>query len=59
MTEADRTTRRTDVRRLATNPVMLTCLCVVHFNEGRKLPEGSCNVYKAAERWMRKAGRGG
>jgi sulfatase-modifying factor enzyme 1/calcineurin-like phosphoesterase family protein len=39
------------VRRLATNPVMLTCLCVVHWNEGR-LPEGRSQVYRAVLRWL-------
>jgi hypothetical protein len=39
------------VRRLASNPVMLTCLCVVHWNEGR-LPEGRSRVYKAVVRWL-------
>ena len=34
------------VRRLAANPVMLTCLCVVHWNEGH-LPEGRSRVYRA------------
>jgi hypothetical protein len=39
------------VRRLAANPVMLTCLCVVHWNEGR-LPEGRSQVYRAVLRWL-------
>jgi calcineurin-like phosphoesterase family protein len=39
------------IRRLATNPVMLTCLCVVHWNEGR-LPEGRSRVYRAVLRWL-------
>lgn len=39
------------VRRLATNPVMLTCLCVVHWNEGH-LPEGRSRVYRAVIRWL-------
>src|SRR6202158_2381086 len=34
------------VRRLASNPVMLTCLAVVHWNE-RQLPEGRARVYRA------------
>ncbi len=42
---------RPRVRRLATNPVMLTCLCVVHWNEGR-LPEGRSRVYRAVLRWL-------
>ncbi len=44
-------TERPRVRRLATNPVMLTCLCVVHWNEGR-LPEGRSRVYGAVVRWL-------
>ncbi|MEO5369887.1 MAG: SUMF1/EgtB/PvdO family nonheme iron enzyme [Magnetococcus sp. DMHC-1] len=39
------------IRRLAANPVMLTCLCVVHWNEG-KLPEGRARVYQAVMRWL-------
>ncbi len=39
------------VRRLATNPVMLTCLCVVHWNQGR-LPEGRARVYRAVIEWL-------
>ncbi|MBF0629874.1 MAG: SUMF1/EgtB/PvdO family nonheme iron enzyme [Magnetococcales bacterium] len=39
------------IRLLAANPVMLTCLCVVHWNEGG-LPEGRARVYKAVIRWL-------
>ncbi len=42
---------RARVRRLATNPVMLTCLCVVHWHE-RRLPEGRARVYRAVLRWL-------
>lgn len=42
---------RPEIRRLATNPVMLTCLCVIHWNEGR-LPEGRARVYRAVFNWM-------
>ena len=42
---------RSRVRRLAANPVMLTCLCVVHWNEGR-LPEGRSRVYRSVLRWL-------
>ncbi|MBF0109153.1 MAG: SUMF1/EgtB/PvdO family nonheme iron enzyme [Magnetococcales bacterium] len=42
---------RPTIRRLATNPVMLTCLCVVHWNEGQ-LPEGRSRVYMAVIRWL-------
>jgi calcineurin-like phosphoesterase family protein len=39
------------IRRLAANPVMLTCLCVVHWNEGH-LPEGRSRVYRSVLRWL-------
>ncbi len=44
------------VRRLATNPVMLTCLCVVHWNQGR-LPEGRARVYRSVIEWLIEARR--
>ncbi|MBF0143842.1 MAG: SUMF1/EgtB/PvdO family nonheme iron enzyme [Magnetococcales bacterium] len=39
------------IRLLASNPVMLTCLCVVHWHEG-DLPEGRARVYQAVIRWL-------
>jgi hypothetical protein len=36
---------------MAKNPVMLTCLCVVHWNE-RKLPEGQADLLAAVLRWL-------
>lgn len=42
---------RSRVRRLAGNPVMLTCLCVVHWNEGQ-LPEGRSRVYRSVLNWL-------
>jgi hypothetical protein len=42
---------RPELRELAANPVMLTCLCVVHWNEGG-LPEGRARVYHAVLHWM-------
>ena len=39
------------IRRMAKNPVMLTCLCVVHWNE-KKLPEGKANLLEAVLRWL-------
>jgi energy-coupling factor transporter ATP-binding protein EcfA2 len=39
------------IRRLARNPVMLTCLCVVHWNE-RRLPEGKAQLLAAVLRWL-------
>ncbi len=47
----DAVTNRPAIRRLAANPVMLTCLCVVHWNEG-DLPEGRARVYQAVIRWL-------
>jgi hypothetical protein len=39
------------IRRMAKNPVMLTCLCVVHWNE-KKLPEGKADLLTAVLRWL-------
>ncbi len=39
------------IRRMARNPVMLTCLCVVHWNE-LKLPEGKADLLSAVLRWL-------
>lgn len=39
------------IKRLAQNPVMLTCLCVVHWNE-RHLPEGKADLLMAVLRWL-------
>ncbi|MFH2001058.1 MAG: SUMF1/EgtB/PvdO family nonheme iron enzyme, partial [Planctomycetota bacterium] len=39
------------IRLLASNPIMLTCLCVVHWNETH-LPEGRSRVYRAVLRWL-------
>lgn len=46
--------QRAEIRRMAANPVMLTCLCVVHWNEGR-LPEGRSRVYQSVITWLRRA----
>lgn len=40
-----------DLYHFAATPVLLTCLCVVHWNEG-KLPQGRTRVYRAALNWM-------
>ncbi len=45
-----------EIRKLAQNPVMLTCLCVVHWNAGG-LPDGRAAVYRAVLDWMLKARR--
>lgn len=42
---------RPAMRRMAANPVMLTCLCVVHWNEG-DLPEGRARLYRAVIHWL-------
>ncbi len=42
---------RDEIRRLAENPVMLTCLCVVHWNE-RRLPRGRAAAYRAVLKWL-------
>jgi len=51
---AEAITGRGRIRQLAANPVMLTCLCVVHWNENR-LPEGKSRVYQAVVRWLLEA----
>lgn len=42
---------RPQVRALARNPVMLTCLCVVHWNRG-DLPDVRSRVYEAVIYWL-------
>lgn len=42
------------IRRLAANPVMLTCLCVVHYNQG-KLPDARTRLYSAIIEWLLEA----
>ena len=39
------------LRRLISNPVMLTCLCVVHWHQ-QELPEGKAELYQAVLRWL-------
>ena len=39
------------VRKLARNPVMLTCLSVVHWNE-KRLPAGKARLLSAVVRWL-------
>lgn len=43
---------RPEIRRIAHNPVMLTCLCVIHWNERKELPEGRTRVYEAVLQWL-------
>ncbi len=47
---------RPRIRALATNPLMLTCLSVVHWDQGR-LPEGRASVYRAILAWLLAARR--
>ncbi len=42
---------RPDMRRLVRNPVMLTALAVVHWNE-RRLPEQRADLYDSIVKWL-------
>ncbi|WAS96394.1 SUMF1/EgtB/PvdO family nonheme iron enzyme [Nannocystis punicea] len=42
---------RQELRRLASAPVMLTCLCVV-YSHGGGLPEGRAELYRDTIRWL-------
>ena len=42
---------RPDIRRMARNPVMLTALAVVHWNE-RRIPEQRADLYKSIIGWL-------
>jgi formylglycine-generating enzyme required for sulfatase activity len=42
---------RPDIRRMARNPVMLTALAVVHWNE-RRLPEQRADLYHSIITWL-------
>lgn len=48
--------QRRDLRLLASNPVMLTCLCVVHWNDGQ-LPHGRARVYRSVIDWLLRSKR--
>jgi hypothetical protein len=45
---------RVDIRRMARNPVMLTALAVVHWNE-RRLPEQRADLYESILTWLSRA----
>ena len=45
---------RPDIRRMVRNPVMLTALAVVHWNE-RRLPEQRADLYESIIRWLSRA----
>ncbi|MFL6464928.1 MAG: SUMF1/EgtB/PvdO family nonheme iron enzyme [Bryobacteraceae bacterium] len=42
---------RAEIRRMASNPVMLTALAVVHWNE-RRLPEQRADLYESILTWL-------
>lgn len=42
---------RAEIRRMARNPVMLTALAVVHWNE-RRLPEQRADLYESILNWL-------
>jgi formylglycine-generating enzyme required for sulfatase activity len=43
--------QRSEIRRMARNPVMLTALAVVHWNQ-KRLPEERAELYKAVLHWL-------
>jgi formylglycine-generating enzyme required for sulfatase activity len=43
--------KRVEIRRMARNPVMLTALAVVHWNE-RRLPEQRADLYESILTWL-------
>jgi len=43
--------KRPEIRRMARNPVMLTALAVVHWNE-RRLPEQRADLYESVITWL-------
>src|SRR5207253_5597140 len=43
-----------EIRRMARNPVMLTALAVVHWNE-RRLPEQRADLYESIVTWLARA----
>jgi len=48
---------RPELLKLARNPVMLTCLCVIHYNERGELPSGQARVFRAIFNWMLRSRR--
>ena len=46
--------KRVEIRRMARNPVMLTALAVVHWNE-RRLPEQRADLYESILTWLARA----
>ncbi|MBM3726976.1 MAG: DUF4062 domain-containing protein [Acidobacteria bacterium] len=48
---------RPDIREMARNPVMLTALAVVHWNE-RRLPEQRAELYQSILKWLAEARQG-
>jgi formylglycine-generating enzyme required for sulfatase activity len=52
--ELVRALRVPDIARLAQNPVMLTALAIVHWNE-RRLPEQRADLYESIIKWLSRA----
>ena len=52
LTEALRS--RVEIRRMASNPVMLTALAVVHWNE-KRIPEQRADLYESVIGWLSRA----
>ena len=42
---------RDEIKEMAANPVMLTALCVIHFN-GQRMPEQRAELYEAILGWL-------
>ncbi len=53
-TELLRAVKAPGIRRLAQNPVMLTALAVIHWNE-KRLPEERADLYESIVRWLSQA----
>src|SRR5207302_138669 len=45
---------RLEIRRMASNPVMLTALAVVHWNE-KRIPEQRAELYESIVTWLSRA----
>ncbi len=45
---------RSEIRRMATNPVMLTALAVVHWNQ-KRIPEQRAELYESILTWLSRA----
>jgi len=54
LAELSEALHRAEIRRMACNPVMLTALAVVHWNE-RRLPEQRADLYESILLWLARA----